>query len=69
MESDQEIHSTFSTLNVNAVEFIPSFAATTASSTSDSETGGDDNVKPAIEMSENNGNGESYAKQKSCGCF
>jgi Ataxin-2 C-terminal region len=65
MESDQEIHSTFSTLNVNAIEFIPSFASTTAGSTSDSETGGEESSKPAAEMIENNGNGESYAKQVS----
>jgi Ataxin-2 C-terminal region len=68
MESDQDINSTFSTLNVNAIEFIPSFASTTASSVSDSDTGGEESVKPVTETIENNGNGESYAKQIS-GCF
>lgn len=57
MESDQDFPSTFSKLNVNAVEFVPSFAATTKEP--DEEQ--DENAKPIIETPENNGNGESYA--------
>ena len=61
MESDQEIHSTFSTLNVNAVEFVPSFGPSFATPTAkDPDTTIEDEIpKPQVEMPENNGNGES----------
>lgn len=55
MESDSEFPSTFSKLNVNAVEFVPSFAATTAK---DSDSADEEGVKPENEAPENNGNGE-----------
>lgn len=59
MESEQEIHSTFSTLNVNAVEFVPNFGAPPVK---DPETMIEENAKPAVETTENNGNGKSSAK-------
>lgn len=59
MESEQEIHSTFSTLNVNAVEFVPNFGAPPVK---DPETMIEENAKPTVETPENNGNGKSYAQ-------
>lgn len=59
MESEQEIHSTFSTLNVNAVEFVPNFGAPPVK---DPETMNEENAKPAVETPENNGNGKSDAQ-------
>lgn len=53
MESEQEIHSTFSTLNVNAVEFVPNFGAPPVK---DPETMIEENAKPPVETTENNGN-------------
>lgn len=62
MESDSDIQSTFSTLNVNAVEFVPSFGPSFAATTAqDPETAIEESAKPVVEMTENNGNGESYA--------
>lgn len=55
MESEQEIHSTFSTLNVNAVEFVPNFGAPPVK---DPETMIEENAKPPVETPENNGNGK-----------
>lgn len=60
MESDQEFPSTFSKLNVNAVEFVPSFAATTAR---EPDAASEENAKPLIETPENNGNGEFYTRK------
>lgn len=64
MENDQEIHkigSQFSTLNVNAVEFVPSF--TVAPSQKDIEEPSIEDPPPSIqskpvETPENNGNGK-----------
>lgn len=62
MESDSEIQ-TFSKLNVNAVEFVPSFGPTfAATAAQEPETTNEESAKPVVEMTENNGNGESYAK-------
>lgn len=60
MESDSDIQSTFSTLNVNAVEFVPSFGAPSFAA-QESETTIEDSAKPVVEMTENNGNGKFYA--------
>lgn len=58
MESEQDsIHSTFSTLNVNAVEFVPNFGAPPVK---DPETMIEENAKPPIETPENNGNGKTH---------
>jgi Ataxin-2 C-terminal region len=58
MESDQ-LNSSFSTLNVNAVEFVPSFGPTFASTTATSpDTISEENAKPVVVTPENNGNGE-----------
>jgi hypothetical protein len=53
MGDDQELQKTtsqFSTLNVNAVEFVPSFASKTIDDPPP--------AKPIIETPENNGNGK-----------
>jgi Ataxin-2 C-terminal region len=59
MENDQDIHkigSQFSTLNVNAVEFVPSFCV---SSTKDIPNEDPPPApRPVIETPENNGNGK-----------
>lgn len=67
MESDSDLQSSFSTLNVNAVEFVPNFGPPSVGSTTadESETTSDDSAKPVIETPENNGNGKSYAKLQS----
>jgi hypothetical protein len=66
MENDQDIHkvgSQFSTLNVNAVEFVPSFGMSPPQPQKDIETGDTDEPPPPvaptkpIETTENNGNG------------
>lgn len=57
MENDQEIHkigSQFSTLNVNAVEFVPSFAVKEIDRTIEDPP---PTPTPAVETPENNGNG------------
>lgn len=56
MESEQEIVSPFSTLNVNAVEFVPSFGAVAVK---EPEPAPEESAKPVMETPENNGNGES----------
>jgi hypothetical protein len=61
MESEQEINSTFSTLNVNAVEFVPSFGTVVVK---EADLTPEESAKPIMETPEkpeNNGNGESYA--------
>jgi hypothetical protein len=55
MESEQELHSTFSTLNVNAVEFVPSFGGAVVK---DPESASEEPQKAVVETPENNGNGE-----------
>lgn len=67
MESDSDLQSSFSTLNVNAVEFVPNFGPPSAGSTNadDPETTPEEGSKPVIETTENNGNGKSYAKLQS----
>lgn len=65
MESDPDFPSTFSKLNVNAVEFVPSFAATTAK---ESDSGDEESAKPTTETPENNGNGELSNNQIEFGC-
>lgn len=60
MESE-DLPSSFSTLNVNAIEFIPNFGAPAAPTAKEPETKVDDGAKPVAEVPENNGNGESYA--------
>lgn len=66
MENDQDIHtvgSQFSTLNVNAVEFVPNFGPcpSFASQVKDVDNITTDEdpppVKPIVETPENNGNG------------
>jgi Ataxin-2 C-terminal region len=66
MESEQEIHSTFSKLNVNAVEFVPSFGTVAVKEADPAPE--EESAKPVMETPENNGNGELYAN---CGqeCF
>lgn len=55
MESEQETSSIFSKLNVNAVEFVPSFS-TTASALKDPEVDDEsDTQKSNVEQSKNNG--------------
>jgi hypothetical protein len=58
MESDQEFQSTFSKLNVNAVEFVPNFTSFAAATAKDPEPALEESPKPPIEMTENNGNGK-----------
>lgn len=58
MESEQEIHSTFSKLNVNAVEFVPNFGSF-GGNAAEPESTVEEVAKPDVVMSENNGNGES----------
>lgn len=58
MESEQEIHSTFSKLNVNAVEFVPNFGSFGPNS-AEPESTIEEIAKPDVVMSENNGSGES----------
>lgn len=58
MESEQEIHSTFSKLNVNAVEFVPNFGSF-GGNAAEPESTIEEVAKPDVVMSENNGNGES----------
>lgn len=53
MESESEIASTFSTLNVNAVEFIPSF-----STAKESDIPMEGVNQASAETPENNGNGK-----------
>lgn len=67
MESDSDLQSSFSTLNVNAVEFVPNFGPPSAGNTSSDEveTTPNESAKTVIETSENNGNGKSYAKHQS----
>lgn len=55
MASEQDLHSTFSTLNVNAVEFVPSFGAVPVK---EPEPVDEEPQKAVVEMTENNGNGE-----------
>jgi len=56
MESDSEIQ-TFSKLNVNAVEFVPSFGPSfAATAAQEPETTNEESAKPVVEMTENNGN-------------
>jgi hypothetical protein len=59
MESESEIASTFSTLNVNAVEFIPSFSSTTKESDKPME----EITQTPSETPENNGNGKKVQVQ------
>lgn len=59
MESE-DMQSNFSTLNVNAVEFVPSFAATVTTANEPDDPAEEDATAP-VEVPENNGNGESYA--------
>lgn len=55
MESEQETSSIFSKLNVNAVEFVPSFS-TTPAATMNPETDDDsDTQKASVEQPRNNG--------------
>lgn len=65
MESDPDFPSTFSKLNVNAVEFVPSFAAP---SSKESDSGDEESTKPTTETPENNGNGELSNNQIEFGC-
>jgi len=61
MENDQEIHkigSQFSTLNVNAVEFVPSFVTTTKDIDSSIEDPPPSVQTMPVETPENNGNGK-----------
>lgn len=65
MESEQEIHSTFSKLNVNAVEFVPNFGSF-GSNAAEPESTIEEVAKPDVVMSENNGTGESRLDEISC---
>ena len=64
MESEQEIHSAFSTLNVNAVEFVPNFGPVVK----EAEPETDELFKEIMETPENNGNGKSRARLRTI-CF
>ena len=64
MESEQEIHSTFSKLNVNAVEFVPNFGTVVKEAEPESE----EELKEVMETPENNGNGKSRARLRA-NCF
>lgn len=60
MENDQEIHkigSQFSTLNVNAVEFVPSFAVKEIEKTIEEPPPSVVQTRP-VETQESNGNGK-----------
>jgi hypothetical protein len=61
MENDQDINDTafkLSTLNVNAVEFVPSFGITAVSKTIEDDPPPVEAPKATVETPENNGNGE-----------
>lgn len=57
MESDQEVHSAFSRLNVNAIEFVPSFGFA-APPAIEPDTTIEETLNAQVETPENNGNGE-----------